>query len=441
MRVAVIGAGAAGLGAAWALARKHDVSVFEASDYPGGHANTRTVQVDGQSVAVDTGFIVFNEHNYPQMTQLLSHLGVAHQPSEMSFAVSLNQGGIEYEGSARGLFAQPRNLVRPSHWRMVRDILRFYRTAPDLLDNADAADWTLGDMLAHGGYSRVLAERHLLPMGAAIWSASQDDMLRFPAQQFVRFFVNHHLFAFAGRPQWRTVSGGSTAYVSRLSEALGDRLQLNNPVRALRRSPAGVRVCTDGDDVLFDQVVVASHADRALALFGSDATPEERRVLGAFRYSTNRAVLHSDVRLMPRRRSVWSSWNYIGAEAGGPLCVSYWMNRLQTLTVSTPLIVTLNPTVEPDSDRIYYQVRYDHPQFDSHTDEAQTELAALQGRRDAWFCGSYCGNGFHEDALQAGFSVAAALGAPVPWAGQVRIASEAGQRFHRPAPAAPGLAA
>lgn len=441
MRIAVIGAGAAGLGAAWALTRKHDVTVFEASDYPGGHANTRTVHVDGEPVAIDTGFIVFNEHNYPQMTQLLAHLGVAHQPSEMSFAVSLNQGGIEYEGSARGLFAQPRNLLRPSHWRMVRDILRFYRTAPDLLEHAGAADWTLGDMLAHGGYSRVLAERHLLPMGAAIWSASQDDMLRFPARQFVRFFVNHHLFALAGRPQWRTVSGGSAAYIGRLAAALGERLRLNAPVRALRRSAAGVRVCTDGDDMLFDQVVVASHADRALALLGSDATLDERRVLGAFRYNSNRAVLHSDARLMPRRRAVWASWNYIGAEADRPLCVSYWMNRLQTLAVSTPLIITLNPSLEPDPDRIHYEATYDHPQFDSETDRAQTELAALQGVQGAWFCGSYCGNGFHEDALQAGFSVATALGAPVPWAGQVRIASEAGRRFRLPAPAAPGLAA
>ena len=437
MKIAVIGAGIAGLGTAWALSRKHDVQVFEAAPRPGGHANTQNVEVDGATVSVDTGFIVFNRRNYPLLTGLFSKLDVEHQASDMSFSVSLDRGRYEYQGSLPGLFCQPANLVRPSHWRMIRELLRFYRTAPLSLAGDTDHNRTLGELLDSGGYSSALATRHILPMGAAIWSASMDDMRAFPAQRFVRFFANHGLFDLSARPRWRTVTGGSRRYVDRLAGILGDRLHLIAAVKAMRRTATGVALIGhDGRSESFDHVVLATHADQALRILDDQATQREREVLGGFGYRRNRAILHTDRRLMPRRRGAWASWNYLGDQSlghgEGHVCVSYWMNRLQSLDVRTPVIVTLNPIHEPDPRHVLYETEYDHPTLDAAADRAQQELPAIQGGGRVWFCGSYCGDGFHEDALRSGFDVADALGAPVPWRGAAELEPSASEVPHRP---------
>ena len=429
-RIAVIGGGIAGLGAAWALSRRYPVTLFEAANYLGGHANTRDITLDGSQVAVDTGFIVYNEHNYPQLTRLFRHLEVPTQASDMSFAVSLGDGRIEYEGSRRGLLAQPGNLLRPSFLRMLRDLLRFYRSAPEILGSDKDRDLSLGEMLDRGGYSKAFVEQHILPMGAAIWSANLDDMRAFPAQSFVSFFVNHRLFDLDRRPAWRTVAGGSREYVRRLRDDAAGQLHCKAEVTAIRRTPAGVLVKTAQSDwQAFDQIVLAVHADQALRLLGAGASESERAVLGAFSYATNRAVLHSDPRLMPRRRRAWASWNYLAAGNDGsgsaPVSVSYWMNRLQSLPTAKPVIVTLNPLREPEEALTFGTFDYDHPQFNAAALAAQRRLPLIQGARRTWFCGSYCGHGFHEDALQSGLSVAEALGAATPWAGEVQPASPA----------------
>ncbi len=432
MKIAVVGAGIAGLGAAWALSQRHRVTVFEAADRLGGHANTRSLCIDGRPCPVDTGFIVYNELNYPQLTKLFAHIGVETQASDMSFAVSLDRGRKEYAGSLPGLLAQPSNLLRPSYLGMLRDLLRFYRTAPAILEDPSGREKTLGEMLAEGGYTRAFVEEHILPMGAAIWSSTLEDMRNFPARSFVRFFVNHGLLLIGERPQWRTVTGGSQEYVRRLSAGFSNRIRLKSPVTGLRRTAAGVLLRSPyGGEEHFDHVVLATHADQALRILGDDAGMREREILGAFRYQENRAVLHSDTSLMPRRRSVWSSWNYLAEttrQAGNgdaATCVSYWMNRLQNLPGSLPIIVTLNPLHEPAPDKVFGEFTYDHPQFDAAALRAQQYLPVIQGEQRTWFCGSYCGHGFHEDGLQAGFAVARALGAAAPWAEEVVPASPA----------------
>jgi len=431
MKIAIVGAGVSGLGAAWLLSREHEVVVYEAADYLGGHANTRDIEVEGRSVAVDTGFIVYNERNYPHLTKLFDAIGVATEASDMSFAVSLDKGAIEYEGSPRGLFAQPGNMVSPSHWRMLLDAKRFYETAPALLEAANDHDPTLDQVLRDGGYSQAFAERHLLPMAAAIWSSPLAEIGSFPARSFVRFFVNHALFEMTSRPQWRTVTGGSREYVRRLAAPFADRVRLKTPVIGLRRTPLGVWVRDAlGNEERFDQLILATHGDQSLAILGDQATGPERQILRSFAYQPNRAVLHCDPTLLPRRRRVWASWNYLAeraAQTDGALCVSYWMNRLQNLPVRTPVVVTLNPTHEPDPEKVFAEIPYRHPQFDHAALRAQTALPEIQGQERTWFCGSYCGYGFHEDGLEAGFAVAAALGVEVPWADQVYPTSPAAQ--------------
>ena len=442
MKIAVVGGGISGLGTAWLLARQHEVSVFEAADYLGGHSNTVDIDVDGHRVPVDTGFIVYNEHNYPNLTRLFAALDVETAASDMSFSVSLAAGGFEYFGSAPGLFAQPANLMRPAFWRMIADILRFYRAAPGLASRPDLDRISLGDLLDEGGYSGVFARRHLLPMAAAIWSSKLDDVMSFPAQTFVRFFENHGLFSLGARPQWRSVLGGSRQYVKALSAPFSHRVHLATPIRAVKRTPAGV-ILRDaaGRERHFDQLVVAAHADQALAMLGEEASRDERRILGAFRYEENRAVLHRDPSLMPRRRRVWASWNYLAdgdAEATRRVAVSYWMNRLQRLDTKQDVFVTLNPLHEPAPHLTHGEFTYHHPQFDQAALDAQHQLASIQGLDRVWYCGSYCGYGFHEDGLQAGLAVAAALGQPAPWAAEVTPMSPA---WRTAAPSVPALAA
>ena len=435
MKIAVIGAGISGLGAAWLLQRAHDVTLYEAEDRLGGHAHTVDVDLPrrngtAQRIAVDTGFIVYNERNYPHLTRLFQTLDVPTKASKMSFSVSLGGGSLEYAGSGRGLFAQPGNLLKSDYWSMIYDITRFYREAPQLLAaGPEAADITLGDYLSSEGYGDSFIYDHLLPMGAAIWSSTLSDMLAFPAVSFVRFFSNHGLLSYSERPAWRTVTNGSRNYVERLIADFRGRVLSGRPVTAVRRSPAGVEVQdANGHRERYDEVVLACHADQALAMLGEDASTEEREVVGSFRYQRNRAVLHLDTTLMPRRSQCWASWNYLAERnraADRRVAVTYWMNSLQPLKTSTPVLLTLNPLREPAEETILSEFSYDHPQFDLQALRAQTRLGAIQGARRIWFCGSYCGYGFHEDGLEAGFAVARALGAPAPWDREVASASPA----------------
>jgi len=422
MKIAVIGAGAAGLGAAWALAQRHQVLLYDAEARAGGHAHTLRVPGPDGPIAVDGGFIVYNEPNYPNLVKLFAALGVATQASEMSFAVSLDRGRYEYAGSPRGLFAQPANLLRPSHWRMTAEILRFFRETQALVAGGALDDHlagTLGDWLARRAFGRGFVERHLLPMAAAIWSAPAAEILDFPLAAFLRFFKNHGLLQARDRPQWRTVSGGSQRYVAALLARLDPgALRLGQRVLRLeQRLGSWIVVSGGGERDSVDAVVLACHADQSLAILGAAASRQERSLLGRVRYSDNRAVLHGDAALMPRRRRAWSSWNYLGEQgAPGAVSVTYWMNRLQGLDPRVPLFVSLNPQRDPAAALTHAAWHCSHPIFDQAALSAQRALPTIQGRRGLWFAGSWCGYGFHEDALASGLAVAAALGSPAPWA-------------------------
>ncbi|MBK8906993.1 MAG: FAD-dependent oxidoreductase [Rhodospirillales bacterium] len=416
-RVAVIGTGISGLSAAWLLHQSCDVTVYEADDRIGGHSNTVDAPGPAGPVAVDTGFIVYNPSNYPNLVALFAHLGVPTKPSDMSFGASIDDGALEYGSAA--LFAQKRNVLRPRFWRMLRDIVRFYREAPAFLRSCGADALTLGQYIDDRAYSHNFVHDHLLPMGAAIWSTPAADMRNYPAAAFLNFCKNHRLLELRGRPEWRTVTGGSREYVRRLTAPFVDRIRLGARVRDIRRDGRGVTVATSGDGYeRYDHVVIAAHADQALAMLG-DADGRERAVLGSFPYTTNVAVLHRDATLMPRRRGAWSSWNYMsgrGADGTAKVSVTYWMNRLQSLDPENPLFVTLNPYRQPDSDKTIKSFTYEHPAFDHRALQAQRQLGDIQGVRRTWFCGSYCGYGFHEDGLQAGLAVAERIsGVPRPW--------------------------
>ncbi len=410
MRIAVIGAGVSGLVCAHRLHRRHDLTVFEAGPEPGGHVVTVPVGVEGRTHAVDMGFIVFNRRTYPRFVQLLDELGVASQPSDMSFGVRCERTGFEYGvPQLRGLFAQPRNLWRPSHWRFLRELVRFQTTAARLLDEGDAKV-TLGDYLEGQGYSSAFVERYVVPMGAAIWSAEPGELRRFPARTFVRFFANHGLLNLRDRPRWRVVRGGSRTYVDRLVAGFRDRIRLATPVREVRRQPGRVLVRTDEADwEAFDRVVIATHSDQALAML-SDPSDVERHLLGAVRYQENEAVLHTDARLLPRARHARASWNYhIPAESGGPVAVTYHMNRLQGLDAPVDFCVTLNRSDTIDETTILRSVRFAHPIFDPAAIAAQTHHSRVSGVRNTHYCGAWWGYGFHEDGVASADRVVAAI--------------------------------
>jgi len=432
MRIAVVGTGAAGLAAAWLLAGPHEVVVYEAERRPGGHCHTVEVPWRGGSIPVDTGFIVYNERNYPNLTQWFRVLGVATEDSEMSFSVHFDDGRLEYAGTnLLTLFAQPANLLRPAYLGMLADVLRFNRRAPGDLAAGRLEGRSLGDYLAAGRYGRAMREWYLLPMGAAIWSSSYERMLAFPAAHFVRFFANHGLLTVNDRPQWRTVTGGSRRYVERVVAGLRERLRLGAAVRRIARDGSGVTLTDEtGQSDRFDHVVLATHADQALGLLAMPAD-DERRTLGAFRYQANDVLLHRDGGQMPRRRRAWSSWNYqarADGDATAEVSLTYWMNRLQNLDPACPLFVSVNPLKPPPEASVLGRYSYLHPLFDRATDAAQPGLAALQGRRRTWFCGSYFGYGFHEDAFESGLEVAEALG------GLARPWPVAGRRILSPPP-------
>ena len=441
--IAVIGSGVAGLSAAWLLSKRHRVTLYEREQRIGGHSNTLEVPCGARGVAVDTGFIVYNDRNYPNLVALFEWLGVPTRASDMSFGVSIDGGRLEYQGgSLRGVFAQPANLMRPRFVRMLRDILRFFRTARGLLDTGEA-DLTLRAWLARERYGAGFVEDHLLPMAAAIWSVPAREILEFPARSFVRFFANHGLLDYDGRPRWRTVAGGSREYVRRLLEDARPAVVLGAGVERLSSDAGGVSVSdATGRTRRFDHAVVAAHADEALAML-DDPTPAEAAILGAFRYQRNLAVVHRDAALMPRRRQAWAAWNYLAERRSADphdlsLSVTYWMNRLQGLDPAWPIFVTLNPVRAPRQDLTVAEIAYDHPCFDGAALRAQASLSAIQGARRIWYCGSYCGYGFHEDGLVAGLAVAERFGVRRPWAdpaSAVQIAVPGPAQAGAPAPA------
>lgn len=417
-RIAVIGSGISGLASAYFLNRQHDVVLYEAAPYLGGHTNTVDVTLEGRTHGVDTGFLVYNERTYPNLVALFDELGVESIASDMSFAVSMDGGALEWAGTSLDtVFAQRANAASPAFLRMLWDILHFNRHAQRFLQRSSQAGLTLGQLLEQEGYGASFRDAYLLPMAAAIWSSSPRDILRFPAATFLRFCLNHALLQVNDRPQWRTVAGGARQYVHKIAATLPD-VRLNTPVRSVRRDGGGVQVwsATGGPDD-FDAVVFATHAPTTLAML-NDASETERAILGSVRYQPNTAYLHTDASLMPRRHKVWSAWNYLaGAQADGqrPVCVSYWLNQLQALPFETPVIVTLNPHTLPAEGKQLARFEYAHPVMDQATVRAQQQLSQIQGNGGAWFAGAWTGYGFHEDGLKSALRIAAALGAGPGW--------------------------
>ncbi len=418
--IAVVGTGIAGLSAAWLLSKHHDVTIYEANDYIGGHSNTVDITVGDQTFPVDTGFIVFNPQNYPNLTALFEHLEVPTTATDMSFSVSLDDGAFEYSGGdGNGLLAQKSNLLRPRFWSMVRGILRFYRKAETYCNDSEINGLTLGALLAREGYSKAFIDDHLAPMGAAIWSSNSTDILDYPASSFLRFFMNHGLVQLNDRPQWRTVTGGSREYVKRLTESLSHRIRLSTPVLSVEETGTSASLTAKGEPPAnFDDVVFACHSDQALRLIKTP-TNSQTDALRDLRYSKNTVALHTDMNLMPKRRAAWASWNYVerrgGANRPGP-AVSYWMNRLQPLPTDEPVIVTLNPDRDIDSSKVLGTFDYEHPIFDQAALAAKAKVWSLQGASRMWYAGAYLGDGFHEDGIQAGLAVAEMLGGTRrPW--------------------------
>ncbi len=415
MRIAIVGSGVSGLVCGYLLHREHDITVFEAARRVGGHINTSNVELDGASVSVDTGFIVFNDRNYPNFVGLLDELNVPSRPTEMSFSVRCERCGLEYNGSSlNGLFAQRRNLARPGFHRMLRDVLRFNREACDLRDDLPA-DLTVGRFLREHGYSQTFAEHYLLPMGAAIWSCPMETFEEFPIGFIIEFYSNHGLLQLRDRPVWRTVVGGSASYAKQLFAGFAGCIRLGCPVHSIRRTPGEVLVQSPRGTESFDEVILACHSDQALALL-DPPTSAERDVLAAFPYGHNTAVLHTDARLLPRRERAWASWNYhVREEAGLRPSVTYNMNILQGIESRRPLCVTLNESEAIAPDQILREFQYEHPVFTTARATAQGRHQELTRQNRTSFAGAYWGNGFHEDGVNSGLTVCEAFGIVPAW--------------------------
>jgi predicted NAD/FAD-binding protein len=414
-----------GSAAAWILSKNHLVTVYDREIRPGGHSHTVSIDYNGTQLAVDIGFIVYNELNYRDLTALFAHLGVETVESRMSFAVTADTGRFEWKGggnnwfeTARGLFAQPSNLMSPSYLWMLRDVLAFNQQSIKDYAAGKLSGLTLGEYFRTHHFAPRLLTDYLAPMGAAIWSAPASEILEFPAETFIAFFANHRLLHYE-RPVWRTVKGGSRCYVEKLTASFRDRIKFGCAVTAIERTPHGVVVHdSHGKTDTFDHVVIAAHSDQALAML-PDADEDESAVLGAIRYSPNTIYLHRDCSLMPKRRRAWASWNFLRWPRQGrvdnDISVTYWMNELQGIDFDKPLFVSLNPPVAPDPTLTFGKYLCEHPQYTAAASAAQKRLPEIQGRRRTWFCGAWTGYGFHEDGLRSGLAVAEALGAVAPW--------------------------
>jgi predicted NAD/FAD-binding protein len=412
MKVAIIGSGISGLTSAWLLNRKHDITVYESESWVGGHTHTVKVSVNGETHAIDTGFIVFNDWTYPNFIRLMGELGVAYKATEMSFSVSDPASRTEYNGNnLNSLFAQRRNLLSPSFWGMLRDILRFNKQAlSDLQNHRIAADTTLGAYLKSGGYGQRFTEHYIVPMGAAIWSMSLADMLAFPLQFFVRFFKNHGLLSVSNRPQWRVIEGGSSSYIEPLTAAFKHRIRLDCPVYEVERDEDGVTVHSAGGSERYDKVIFACHSDQALAML-SQPSAAEREILGALPYAANDVVLHTDTSLLPERELAWASWNYrLGGGGDQSAAVTYAMNILQGIDSDTTFCVSLNQTPSIDPAKILARYRYAHPQYSLQGIAAQDRWRDIFGAQHTYFCGAYWGSGFHEDGVVSALRAASAFG-------------------------------
>jgi predicted NAD/FAD-binding protein len=415
LRVAIVGAGVAGLGCAWLLTRQgRQVTLFEANDYLGGHTHTVDVTLNGTTAPVDTGFLVFNDRTYPKLVALFDELAVASVPSTMTFSVRNDAAGVEWSGTGlASLFAQPGNALRPAFWRMLVDVLRFNRTMTAMRREGRVDAVTLGNFLDAHGYSAPFRQWYLLPMASAIWSSSAREVLAFPLPTLVRFCHDHGLLRIFGRPQWRTVAGGGRVYVDRIAARLAD-VRRSTPIQRIRRYPGHVEVDTpDRAAERFDEIVVACHSDQTLALL-ADVSREEAALLGSVRFQKNRVVLHTDTRLMPKSRRAWAAWNHLAiddAAAEGPVAVTYWLNQLQPLPFKTPLLCTLNPPFEPRAEALIAEFEYSHPVVKGAVVSAQQKLAHLQGQRRTWYAGAWLGYGFHEDGLASAHVVALGIAA------------------------------
>lgn len=412
MRIAIVGGGISGLGAAYLLQKDHQVSVFEAQSHWGGHTHTHAISVDGRDYAIDTGFIVFNPGHYPLLTKLFGDLDVVSQETTMSFSVSDERSGFEYEASGLGgLFCRWKNAISPRFWKMLFDLRKFHREATKVLDEP-APGPSLGEYLHREGYSRGFAEDHLIPMASALWSAPEKQIEDYPAQALVRFMQNHCMLQISDRPIWRVVKGGSARYIDALIPRL-DRVQLHlqAPVDSVRRTQSGVEITRDGHTETFDQVIFACHSDQALALL-AEPSALETEVLGALPYQPNEVVLHTDTSLLPRRQKAWAAWNALKLSGADDQCtVSYSMNLLQSITSPTQFIVTLNAGERINPDKILRRLNYAHPLYTLDGERARARRAEINGTDRIWYCGAYWSHGFHEDGLRSGVEVARALGA------------------------------
>ena len=414
MRIAVIGSGIAGLASAWLLSQAHEVVLFEANDYLGGHTHTHDITLGGRAYAVDTGFIVHNPDHYPLLTRLFQALDVATQPTTMSFSVHNGRSGLEYNAtSLDALFCQRRNLVSPRFLGMVRDLFRFYRQAPELLQGEGPGPG-LGEWLQANGYGEAFRDDHLVPMASALWSSPPEQILQFPARYLVQFMANHQMLQVSGRPQWRVVRGGSARYVDALRARWQVEERLACPVQAVHRDADGVRMDSTAGSERFDQVVLACHSDQALGLL-ADASGDEQAVLGAIGYQPNEVVLHTDASLLPRQRKAWAAWNaFVPGTAEAPCTVSYCMNLLQGIDAPEPLVVTLNRSEAIDPARVLRRLNYHHPVYTPQSVAAQQQRGRIQGVNRTWFAGAYWGWGFHEDGMRSAVEVASALGVDWP---------------------------
>ncbi|WP_404937638.1 FAD-dependent oxidoreductase [Pseudomonas sp. JDS08PS003] len=412
MKIAIIGSGIAGLTCAYVLNRRHDIRVYEAGSWIGGHTHTLDVSLNGETQAVDTGFIVFNDWTYPNFIRLLGQIGVKFKPTEMSFSVCDPASGLEYNGNnLNSLFAQRRNLLSPGFWGMLRDILRFNKAAlRDLQQQRIRADTTLGDYLRDQGYGERFIQHYIVPMGSAIWSMSRVQMLGFPLQFFVRFFKNHGLLSVSNRPQWCVIEGGSSRYIEPLTASFRQHIRLDCPVQRVERDELGVVIHSAAGSERFDKVVFACHSDQALQLLASPSRAE-REILQALPYADNEVVLHTDTRLLPRRRLAWASWNYrLDASGEKAAAVTYDMNILQGLKSDTTFCVSLNQTAAIDPTQILARFTYAHPQYSLGAVAAQGRWGELQGAQHSFYCGAYWANGFHEDGVVSALRVAQAFG-------------------------------